>query len=217
MSYLSSPSERETRGINSPLPERYGVDFLVIGGGKKFGIQRKKFPEDFFASESDGRLGKELIQMQALDYAVVVIEGRATWTSDGFLMDSDYNRWSKPQLRNLLRSVRLRFGVDVEWSEDTADTLNIVDELESWVRKPTHNSLVTRHKEDMKDDWGHFSSLAFTRFFLQAIPGIGAVTAEEIFKHFGKCPLEWTVSETEMGEVFGVGKKTIDNLFGVLK
>jgi len=219
LTYLVSPTERTPgRGLPSSIPERFGADFLIITDTARIGVQRKQFPGDFFASHRDGRLVRELMQLQALDYALLVMEGRPQWTSDGHLLDLDYSRWSRSQVRNLLRTVRLTHGVDVEWSEDVQDTLAIVEELEGYWRKSVHRSLFTRSKDGaLKDDWGKFSRRDFARYFLQGIPGIGPVTAEGIFDYFGRVPLEWICSRQEMGKVYGVGPKTVEQLFRVME
>lgn len=220
MTFLISPTERDAlkytngRGIVSSIPERYGADFLIFSPRGRCGIQRKKFPDDFFASIDDGRLAKELSQLAYLEFRLLVPEGDPQYTSDGHLMDERHARWTRRSVRNYLRSVRIQQGVDVEWSCDLKDTVDIVCELEEYLKTDIHRSTMTRPKNSvMKGEWGEFNKRDWARYFLQGLPGVGSKRAEAIFDTFGRVPLEWSVSPEEMQRVWGIGKKTARTLF----
>ena len=127
MKLLVSPTERRLlrllgeRGLSSSLPERFGADILVFTPRGRLGIQRKEFPSDLFASLGDSRLTRELALMQGLEFKWLIVEGTPTYTSDGYLMDENYSRWTRTKVRNLLRSVEIQQGVHVEGSASTAE------------------------------------------------------------------------------------------------
>ena len=224
MSYLVSPTDRELlklsngRGISSTLPERYGADVLLVTPRGRFGVQRKKFPEDFFASVKDGRLMRELAQLAYVEYRLLIPEGHPYFDASGHLLSEGNSKWTKASLRNLLRSVKLQHGVDVEWSENIEDTVAIITELESYMGDKKHKSLLTRPKGSREtDEWGDSSKRDWARYFLQGFQGIGPDKAEAIFDTFKKVPLRWTVSEEEMLSVYGIGKKTVSALYKMLE
>ena len=222
MAYLIAPSESEAimysaNGITSSLPEKYGSDFLIASPRGLCGVQRKKFPADFFASIQDGRLTRELAQMQYLDFRILAVEEFPNWTSDGNLMEEYYTRWNKQSVRNLLRSVSVQHNVMVEWTEDIFDTLTMIDELEIYMNKTVHRSLLSRPKTIDKDDWGKHNNRDFARFFLQGLVGVGSIGAEAIFDTFNRIPMRWDITIEELMLVPGIGKKKAEVLFKVFE
>ena len=223
MAFLLSPTEHELKSlfgdkaVTSLYAERYGADVLVIVEGRgKLAIQRKTFPEDLLASLEDGRLARELAMLSQSEYPVLILEGRPKWTGDGHLMQPWASRWTKAQIRNLLRSVWLAHGIQVEYTDDVNDTAAAVLEMESWFRKEVHRSLLTRPKQTAHNTWGTSNQRDFARFFLQGLPGVGSVLAEAIYDHFGKVPMSWDCTQDELKEVYGIGAKRAKVLWEVL-
>ena len=221
---LVSPTDRELlsllreKAMSSYLPERYGADVLaVVEGHGKLAIQRKTFPDDLLASLSDGRLARELPLLAQAEFPVLIVEGQPLWTADGHLMQPWNSRWTRAQLRNLLRSVWRVHGVSVEHTDNLDDTAAAVLELETWFRKDVHRSLLTRPKTSTKDDWGLSNRRDFGRFFLQGLPGVGSTLAEQIFDHFGRVPLHWDCNLEELMSVYGIGKKRARALWEALQ
>lgn len=221
---LVSPTDRDLllllgeKAMSNYLPERYGADILiVIEGHGKLAIQRKTFPDDFLASLDDGRLARELPLLAQAEFPVLIVEGQPMWTADGHLMHGWSSRWTRAQLRNLLRSVWRVHGVSVERTDSLDDTAAAVLELEAWFRKDVHRSLLTRSKTPIKNDWGLSNRRDMARYFLQGFGGIGASKAEAIFDYFDGIPLSWTVSPQEMMSVPGIGPKLAQSLFKALE
>jgi len=221
---LVSPTDRDLlqllgdKAMSNYLPERYGADILtVVEGHGKLAIQRKTFPDDLLASLDDGRLARELPLLAQAEFPVLIVEGQPLWTTDGHLMQSWSSRWTRAQIRNLLRSVWRVHGVAVEQTTDINDTAAAVLELEAWFRKDVHRSLLTRPKTPTKDDWGLSNRRDFARFLLQGLPGVGSVLAEQIFDHFGKVPLHWDCNLEELMSVYGIGKKRAKVLWDALQ
>ena len=221
---LVSPTDRDLltllgeKAMFNYLPERYGADILiVVEGHGKLAIQRKTFPDDLLASLDDGRLARELPLLAQAEFPVLIVEGQPMWTADGHLMQSWNSRWTRAQLRNLLRSVWRVHGVAVEQTTDINDTAAAVLELEAWFRKDVHRSLLTRSKTPTKDDWGLSNRRDFARFLLQGLPGVGSVLAEQLFDHFGRVPLRWDCNLEELMSVYGIGKKRARVLWEALQ
>ena len=201
-------------GKSSSLPERWGADVTFAANGGLVGCQRKEIA-DLIASVHDGRLAKELAQMQRLGRAILIVEGRLKWTSDGHLLGRDFGSpWTRSTHRNLLRSVQSQ-GVWVESTDDVADTVVAILELAEWCRKPKHQSLIRR--PGPVSPWGKATNADWSKHLLQSFEGVGPELAKNIFEHFGnRLPLDWRVSEAELREVLGVGPKIAKRLVEAL-
>jgi len=221
---LVSPTDRDlfsllgAKAMSHSLPEQHGADVLaVVSGRGKLAIQRKAFPDDLLASIDDGRLARELAMLSRTEYPVLIVEGRPQWTADGHLMASWASRWTRQQLRNLLRSVWLTHGVMVEHTDDINDTATAVLELEKWFGKKVHRSLFARPKHTVRDTWGKSSQEDVARFLLQGFPGIGTALAEAILERFGKAPLSWSCTFDELKSVPGIGERRSKALWELLQ
>lgn len=189
-------------GDSSSLPEKHGVDFFWVALGKTWGVQRKRFPDDFLASLSDGRLNKELGQMKSLDHPIVLLEGLGNWTDDGWLLDQKFH---KGQLDGWVLSCFFEHGIPVVQVRSERDALFFLDRVEAWSMRRSHWSL-TRRPKPKGDMWGRKGNREFGLHVLQSFEGIGPAAAEAIYNHFGHVPLQWTVTEKDLMEVDGIGK-----------
>lgn len=205
------PLLKDIATVVSTKPERYGVDVMWLGAkGVRYGVQRKEFPGDFLSSVSDGRLAKELGQMEALDVPILVLEGKAIWMNDGRLDSRWGQEWKKRSHWAFLASVRAR-GVWVEWTANLEETVEIVQVYQEWSRKVRHTATM-RRPGPAKNAWGTQSSRDWQIHLLEGFPDIGPETARRIIDHFGRVPLQWTTDAVGLQAVFGVGKKTAEKL-----
>ena len=118
-------------GKVSSIPERFGADVLwlepAIGG--TCAVQRKELG-DYISSVQNGMLAKELQKMSPVKMAFLILEGRPQWTPDGMLADR-FARMSRQQYRSLMRSIQAR-GILVEYSDDLADTVSLIEQIAAW-------------------------------------------------------------------------------------
>lgn len=200
-------------GETSSLPERHGVDFFWVANGKTWGIQRKRFPDDFLASLHDGRLSKELGQMAQLDHAIILLEGLGTWADDGHLVDQKFHLG---QLHGWMMSCFFERGIPVFRVRNERDALFFIDSIEAWSMRKTHWSLGRRPKAK-GDMWGKRGNREFGTHILQSFEGIGPAAADAMYDFFGRVPLVWTVTEKELTEVPGIGKVRARGLIEALE
>lgn len=205
-------------GTVSSLPEKWGCDILIRNNtGDWAGVQRKAIP-DLIASVHDGRLSKELMQMASCDRLLVkilVIEGEPKWTNDGSLMTNGYGKpWLLSQHRGLLWSARLE-GLWVDATTSLSSTIQWLSMFDSWWNKSKHQSL--HRRPNAKGPWGTPDSTEFNCHLLMGIPQIGPELAKRIVEHFGGLPWAWTVTEKELMEVKGVGKKLAGDMMKALR
>lgn len=200
----TEPKRIQSLGKVSSIPERHGADILIIEPEVRglFGIQRKEV-SDLLASIQDGRLGKEVSQMQRLAIRALIIEGKMSWTNDGELV-RDYSSISRSGFRRLLYSIRAR-GVWVEWSDNLNDTVEVISDMERWASKAEHTSLLAR-PGPKSSGWGKITNKDWAVHILTSFPGIGVKTAQEIYRYFGGVPLAWEADEHTLAQVPGIGK-----------
>ncbi len=215
--FFISPTEHATRsplaqlarhphGATSAQAEAFGADVIWLTPAGYAGIQRKTWA-DFTNSISNGLLAEELLKMRALTPAVLLLEGRPTWTTEGQLADTGYDL---SQLTNYLLSLQLTEGVAVSWVDGAHLTNQAVRSIAGWTRKAHHGSLVRRPKA--QDAWGNGATLRDIRLHvLQGFPRVGPETAGRILDGVGM-PLGLVVAEEDLLEVPGVGPVTVKGI-----
>lgn len=216
MTLIIAPTEpaafKAIADVVSMAPERMGADALWSSNSwGMVGVQRKEY-RDLVASVADGRLAREVAQMQRLGLAVLMVEGRVRFASNGEIVDS-YMRWTRSQHRSLLRSVQAK-GIWVEATDNVADTVEAVQDLRRWADKARHNSLDRRPKP--AGAWGKASERDFALHLLQGVDGVGPVVAEAILDRFGKVPWAWECSHEDLLAVPGVGPGVAKKLWEAL-
>ncbi len=209
----TEPRVLKTLGKVSSLPERHGADVLFPANGGLIGIQRKQI-DDLIASVQDGRLAKEVAQLQSVAFSVLIVEGRLKWSSEGMLVGRDYGiQWSRSTHRNLLMSVQAQ-GIRVETSDDANDTVAAILNLQEWIRKPKHHGLLKR--PGPVSVWGKATNRDWACHLMQSFEGIGPELAGRIVDYFGKPPLEWKVDVKALQEVDGLGPKKAQQMWEAL-
>lgn len=216
---LLSPTDRDLHSLGkvSSLPERWGCDVLIRTDQLWVGVQRKAIP-DFIASIQDGRLAKEVQQMAAcgrLDIKCLLIEGEPQWTSDGTYMGNGFgSQWTLAQHRGMLWSARMK-GLWVDTTRSLSETRVWLHMMESWAGKDKHSALDRRPAAF--GAWGKADSREWGTYALQSFPGIGPETAGAIYDHFHGLPLTWAITEDQLREVKGIGKKKARELWESLE
>jgi ERCC4-type nuclease len=171
---------------------------------------------DLIASVQDGRLAEEVQRMRAcgrLDVQVVLVEGRPNWTIDGVLLGRGFGaQWTVAQHRGLLWSVR-DMGVWVDTTDDLADTANWLTMFDRWCAKDRHYALIRR--PGAVSAWGKPDNREYGIHLLQGLPGVGPEIAERIWDKYG-VPWAWTISESELKEVEGIGVKKATMMLSML-
>jgi len=207
----TEPPDLKALGIVCSTPEEYGADFLTAAADGLIGVQRKTF-SDLLNSLYDGRLQDELTLLghPEIVYPFLLVEGRPTFTSDGFLL-SDRRRFTKAQWTGLVLSAIVDCHIPVLITDDLQDTAATLLQSEKWFAKSEHRSLHNRPKTT--DDWGEYTHRHFCLQLLQSFPGVGVDRAEALYHYFdGKLPLQWTVTAKELEKVPGIGKTTARKL-----
>lgn len=214
---LVSPAERPpitNLGQTSSLCEQLGSDILFDSKHGLVGIQRKA-TLDLVASVRDGRLGKELIQMQSLKLKFLIVEGQPQWDGQGNLM-SDHANWNVRQHMGVLLSVQTK-GVLVLTSRNALDTCAVVEYLVKWCEKDDHVSSLIARPGPTKNGWGDLSSEDTAIHVMTGFPGISTELAKRIFVAFGRVPCRHDLDSIDLESIPGIGPKRANQLREVLK
>jgi len=205
-----------TNAVTHSLPEKYGADFLMMGPPGRLAVQRKTI-EDLLASVEDGRLAREIVLLKRTQFPVLLVEGRPVYTTEGNLISPYRSRFTRKQIRNIIRSVQFVHGISVERTDSVLDTVGALQEMAEWFTKGEHRSLLGRPKRAARNAWYTREDRDWGRFLLQGFPGIGSTLAEAIFDHFGRVPLRWDCTKEELLEIEGIGKKRAGELWRMLE
>lgn len=199
-----SPAERapvSNLGQSSSLPEQLGSDILWDSKHGLVGVQRKEV-KDLIASVRDGRLGKELIQMQSLKLKFLIVEGTPQWDGQGNLM-SDHANWNVRQHMGVLLSVQTK-GVLVLTSRNALNTCAVVEYLVKWCEKDDHVSSLIARPGPAKNGWGDLSQRDTAIHVYSGAPGVGPTLAARMFDAGIKL-LVCGTSEEELMKLPGIG------------
>lgn len=205
---LVSPAEPpayRALGKTSSLPEQLGSDFLFFSPTHgRVGVQRKAIP-DLVASLHDGRIQREIIDMKGLDVGIWMLEGRPEWTSDGQLLGCRVT-YTEAQHFGVMLSLLSR-GFWMLQTSTQAETLRLLSQLESWLKKEKHQSLLNR-PGPTGSAFG-LTKADYQIWVMQSFPGLGYERAKAIVKHCGGLPMALT---HDLSEVSGIGKKTAERV-----
>ena len=186
-----SPNERRAikkligdDGVEMVMPH----DFKLYTRAGIVAGERKRFPSDFLASITDGRMSKECAAMRYAPFRVLFAEGRGTYNEWGMLMNGRMaTRWTRGGIRNLLRSLRYVEGVDVEFTRNMAETVQCLHELQVYFDATNHVSM--RRRAGFSPDFMYKTEHERYLHWLQGLPEIGyrrAVALAEVYH----CPVD---------------------------
>lgn len=213
----TEPPELKAKGISTLLPEEFGVDYMWECTMGRVGVQRKRFPDDFLASVHDGRLNREYAMMKELDLAVLLLEGKGMWTTDGQLIRPQNGKrwsWNLAQHRAYCASVQLH-GVQVHTSSDIGDTGTFIDTLRMWSDKADHNSLFVRPgPRGSGGYWGDITNEDYQLHMHQGLPGVGPKLAKALLDELGFI-FTLGVTREQLMSVKGMGKGKADKIMKV--
>ena len=212
---LVAPTERDLpnmldSSIVSSIPEEYGADILSFVREKKgttltVAIQRKEVPADFNASITDGRIGKEAVLLRRADIRILFLEGRMSFDSNGCLMVGQFPcRITREGVDNLLLSLQVTHGIAIENTDNTQHTADRIRSIIKWCSEGTHVSLLRRAGPEQKEYWLRQSAMSY---FIQGIPGVGYIQAQNIAKVATTPRKVAALSEDDLKDIPLIGKK----------
>ena len=209
----TEPASLRAIGKVSRIPESWGAD-VVVPGARLVAIQRKTV-DDLIDSLADGRLEREWALLRKAGCGTLLIEGRPTWTQEGYL-EMSRRRFTMRQWWGVIWSSALVHGLQVIHTGSLRETVGCVDFLHTWLQKRDHRGLFTRPTANTTSEWGKATDRDWARHILQSFPGVGPTLADAIYDHFGHAPLAWSVGKDELAQVDGIGPLRLAGMWGAL-
>jgi len=208
----TEPHEFHQLGDVSTLPEKYGMDFLWYTKGW-CGVQRKEI-KDLSASLRDGRLGREIAQMESLKHKMLIVEGMIEQVGDQIIYRN------QPLMGKALWWATLwglqANNISITFTRNKTETAAAVQAYEHWTSRDTHTALSRTRNTPKVNSWGQHTNREFQIHMLTGLPGVGRGTAETIINHFGHMPINWTATEEQLCEIPGIGKTKAQRMLKAL-
>lgn len=224
MKALVSPTDSKVArllgqdAIVSNIPEQRGADILLFTRQGSVGIQRKEVPNDFISSIEDGRFAMTTSLLPKFcTFSLLLCEGKFKYWPDGrvVLYGKTLSRYTKPQVQNVLFSIKYVKGVDYDFTEDIEHTVRYIRQLYDFMNKEKHLGFFTRPAA--KGRWVIPTAREVESWILQGFPGVGPATADKIISSCGgRIPLKWTCTYEELLSVPGLSKKRAGLLWKAL-
>ena len=215
--YLS-PTEHDLAKVlpdarYSSLCEANGCDILAYSSRGLLGIQRKTVG-DLESSLHDGRFHYQLAQIRSssiVTHRFVILElDRSRVTTDGRrFIDSAL---TTDGIRTVAVKCFLNDTLLIE-SSDLSETVTLIERLVSYIESDGANRFV--RPKPSGNAWGTRSSRDWSIHLLQSFPGIGPTTAAAIYDTVG-IPFQWSVTESDLTSIPGIGKATAQRLLAAL-
>ena len=214
-----SPTEHDLQkvlpnAIYSPICEANGCDIIVPTTRGLAGFQRKTLA-DLESSLRDGRFAMQLAQQRssaALAWRFLILElDRSRRTTDGRnFLDSAL---TTEHLATVGLKLFLNDSLLIE-STSLEGTIDRIERTASYIESDGADRL-SRPKPD-SGPWGTRSNRDWGIHILQSFPGIGPRHAGLIYDQFG-VPLQWTVAESDLTSIPGIGKVIAKRLLNALE
>lgn len=209
----TEPPELRRLGQTTLLVEEWGCDIAFPTEVGMVGIQRKEVG-DLINSVMDGRLGKQLAQMQAVYQGVFIIEGRLNWSSDGKLLTR--SNFTQAQYQGVMLSIQSQ-GYWILHTDSIQGTIDSVLNLEKWCHKHLTQTSVSSLLKPRKvsNEWGISTSREWAVSLLMHFD-LGPILASRMFDKLG-LPLVWTVQSMDLQRVKGIGKGRAEKMIRALE
>ena len=200
------------RKVADTIEQQQDFDFLLYTKQGRIPRERKVFPEDFIASVGDGRFAKECAAMREVSkFSGVIAEGKPRYSQQGKLwVNHIESRWTRPAIRNLIRSLRYVEGCDVEWSEDVDETAQLLVETQKYFDAEYHYSLRTR--SGIVSSWLTPTYEERLIRFYSGLPGISTTIATKMVPYFPTSMKLHSATFEQLLEVSPIGKKRAERI-----
>lgn len=180
-------SELMKAGLEVELKELKVADYLVRG----VAIERKTV-SDFISSMLNGRLLKQLGELQQYENKLLMIEG----IDEQELYSNTNEGVHSNSIRGFLLSILLRHKIPIIFTKNPEDSAKFI-ELIARKKKNEHPLNVKKRSLDKKEQ---------LQFILEGFPGIGPKTARKLLEKFKTIKNITNASEEELKEA--IGKKS---------
>jgi len=180
-------------------PSQLDVGDYIISD--RMGVERKEV-KDFLSSLMDGRLFQQARRLKAAYVRpVMILEG------EGLLVQRNLNPSS---IYGALASIVGDFSIPVFQTKDARETARVLEAMAKREQGGGRQVSVRPGKSSLGEH-------EMAQFIVEGLPNVSAVMAQRLLSHFKTVQAIVNASEKELGEVKGVGKKTAEAIYEVLR
>lgn len=152
------------------------------------------------------------------------VQKRIDWEDDDIILRMRETGWKYNSVAEFLTSASLRWVHKIEWTLSTWYTAQRLLELDRYLETAKHELPMMRTRPfRMNSCLGPSRDIDTPqalwerqKYILMGFPDVADGLAGKIMDHFGYAPLQWTVSESQLTEVNGIGKVTARQLLQCL-
>ena len=175
-------------GVEVEIRQLPVADFIV---STHIGVERKTV-WDFLQSLIDGRLlNQAKLLAENFERPLLILEGAGLYT----MRDVHPNA-----IRGAMAAITVDFGVSTIPTEDETDTAHLLATLSKRIEKPPREPPLRPKRIPL-------SVAQLQRFIVEGLPGVSAVLADRLLRHFGSVQAVMMATEKQLMEVEGIGRK----------
>ena len=171
----------------------FEVEFLELKVGdylvNNIAIERKTI-SDFISSMINGRLHKQINNLQQYENKLLLIEGI---NEQELYSDNAERGVSSNAIRGFLLSILLKHKIPIMFTKNSEDTARFIDVLAR--KKEVESSLNATKKS--------FNKKEQMQFILEGFPGIGPKTAKKLLEEFKTMKNIFNTPQEEISKVIG--------------
>jgi ERCC4-type nuclease len=173
-------------------------DFIL---SDRVGVERKSV-NDFLQSIVDGRLIPQARLLgETFDRPVLILEGKTLY----------FHRAIHPNaIRGALAALAVDLGIPILPSRDEKDTASLL------IAIARREQMVESREVAVRGEPKALTLPECQRYIVEGLPGVSAVLAKRLLKHFGTVEKVMCASEDELQQVQGIGKEKAKRIRNVL-
>ncbi|HLH45270.1 MAG TPA: ERCC4 domain-containing protein [bacterium] len=162
----------------------------------------RKTVDDFTASVVDGRLFDQALKMRrTYRKPILIVEGENIYSS----------RLNPESIRGALISLAVDYGIPILWSRSANETAHLIARMAAREQREAGSRPIIRDSRKPVNDE------QIKEFIVASLPGVDAVRARSLLRHFGSVLRVFTATMEELESVEGIGRKTAEKIRRILE
>ncbi|MEM3799484.1 MAG: ERCC4 domain-containing protein [Thermoprotei archaeon] len=162
----------------------------------------RKTVNDFTASILDGRLFEQMLNMRrTYRKPILIVEGENIYSSN----------LNPESIRGALISIAVDYSIPILWSHSTKETAHLIARMAAREQREMGSKPIIRDSRKPVD------SDQVKEYIVASLPGVDAVRAKRLLRHFGSVLRVFTATIEELESVEGIGKKTAEKIKHLLE
>lgn len=180
-------------GVTLQMEKLEVADYVV---SDEICIERKTV-QDFTSSVVDGRLFSQALNMRrSYRKPLIIVEGENIYSST----------LNPESIRGALVSLAVDYGIPLLWSRSPKETALLIGRVALREQKEMGSKPIVRDSRKPVDED------ELKEYVVASLPGVDAVRARRLLKHFGSVLRVFNATREELEAVEGIGKATAEKI-----